>query len=125
MVSSVWIGSKAASVDWRWGGKAETEEFKWVSPGAPGQGVTVSAQAALSQFSRTTRPDPTGLIGEATAVISSYRVVGSANFIPVNAPTLNNVENVYEITFELTVHVDEGGAGCAVAATMVGTVLIQ
>ena len=124
MVSSVWTGSAQTSVIWSSGNAAVSSvDLVWTnSPSL--KGVTVSAQAALSGFVYAVEPDKNIPIGTATAVIKSFRAELGSPFIPVNAPTLNNVENVIEILFELSASAWEG-AGTAVGATMVGTVFIQ
>jgi hypothetical protein len=124
MVSSVWIGSGSASAVYNAGLPAtDTTVFNWFVGSE--QGVTVSAQAALSRFGYDVDPSPQVPQGTASALIRSYRLgAPSLAFVPVNAPTLNNVENVIEILFELSASAWEG-AGTAVGATMVGTVFIQ
>ena len=73
MVSSVWIGSVPATAVLLSGqtSASETQVLVWQGPRA-----TVSAQAALSAFGYDVAPGPTVAQGNATALISSYRVFG-------------------------------------------------
>ena len=126
MVSSVWIGSVGTSVIWQSGDAAmSTVPLVWHAPPLARDGVTVSAQAALCDFAYSDEGGPTLPVGSARAFISSYRPAPLGTpWITVNAPTLNNVANVLEIIFELSVTAFEG-VDTAAAATMVGTVFIQ